>query len=56
MKRKRALAWGMLVFALVSWPAASLWFAKNEPPFVIALSELALIYSAIVGLFVEEDG
>lgn len=54
MDRKRILAWSMLLFALISWPLASLTFAKTEPPFVIALSELALIYTAAVALLVED--
>lgn len=54
MDRKRLLAWAMLAFAVVSWPLASLTFAKSEPPFVIALSELALIYTAAVALLVED--
>lgn len=37
----------MLAFAVVSWPLAAFWFAKDEPPFVVALSELALIYTAV---------
>lgn len=45
-KFKKSIAWCMLLFSIISWPLASLWFAKGEPQFVIALSELALIYTA----------
>lgn len=55
MNRKRMFAWAMLLFACISWPLAAFWFAKTEPPFVIALSELALIYTAAVALLVEDQ-
>ena len=42
----KIVAWAMLLFAIISWPLASFVFAKDEPQFVIALSELALIYTA----------
>lgn len=53
-KFKMALSWGMLIFGLVSW-AASPFLFPDEPPFVIALSELALIYTAVTALFVEDS-
>lgn len=45
------LAWGMIGFAVVSTPASLLWFAKDEPPFVIVLSELALAYTSLDALW-----
>lgn len=35
----------MVLGAIVSWPLASFTFAADEPQFVIALSEMALIFS-----------
>jgi hypothetical protein len=52
---KRLLAWALLVFALVSWPLASFWFAKDEPQFVIAISELALIYESVNAIWHAEE-
>lgn len=50
----RVMAYIMLVFAIISWPLASFWFAAAEPQFVIALSELALIYTAVDALGTSE--
>ncbi len=35
----------MVLLAFVSWPIAALTFASKEPQFIVALSELALIFS-----------
>jgi hypothetical protein len=53
-KLKVGLSWAMLIFGLVSW-ALSPFLFPEEPPFVIALSELALIYTAVTALFVEDQ-
>lgn len=53
-KLKVGLSWAMLIFAAISW-IASPWLFPEEPPFVIALSELALIYTAVTALFVEDE-
>jgi hypothetical protein len=45
----------MVVFAVVSTPTALVWFAKDEPAFVIVLSELALIYTALDALWQAEQ-
>lgn len=55
MSVKRFVALAMVLFAVVSTPAALLWFAKDEPPFVIVLSELALIYTALDALWQAEQ-
>jgi membrane protein YdbS with pleckstrin-like domain len=55
MDRKRFLAWLMLVFVLASAAPAHLWWAKGEPFWILVLSELALVYAAVVAIFVEED-
>lgn len=44
------IAWCLMAFAAVSWPVASLTFAKSEPQFILALSELALLYEAFNAL------
>lgn len=43
-----ALGWTFFLGALVSWPLASFWFAKNEPQTILALSEIALIGTGAV--------
>jgi hypothetical protein len=41
-----AFAWTLLVGSIVGWPLSLLWWAKDEPPFVLSLSWLALTISA----------
>lgn len=53
-KLKLGLSWAMLAFGVISW-AASPFLFPDEPPFVIALSELAIIYTAVTALFVEDQ-
>lgn len=55
MSAKRLIAWAMIVFSVVSTPLALFWFARDEPPFVIILSELALIYTALDALWQAEQ-
>lgn len=40
------VAWGMVVVTIIGWPVSMLWLAKNEPPFVLSLSWIALILGA----------
>lgn len=40
------LAWVLLLGASAGWPLAALWLAKDEPPFVLGLSFLAIIIEA----------
>jgi hypothetical protein len=42
-----AFAWTLLVGSIVGWPLSLLWWAKDEPPFVLSLSWLALTISAL---------
>lgn len=42
-----ALAVMLLVACIIGWPLSMLTFAKNEPPFVLSLSWLALILTAL---------
>lgn len=41
-----ALAWVLLVGSLIGWPVSALWLAKDEPPFVLGLSWLAIALTA----------
>lgn len=41
------LAWFLLVGSVIGWPLSALWFAKNEPQFVLGLSWLAIILTAV---------
>ena len=54
VRLKKGLSWAMLIFGFISW-AASPFLFPEEPPFVIALSELAIIYTAVTALFVEDQ-
>lgn len=40
-------AWVLLAIALVGWPASQLTWAKDEPPFVLALSWLAIVLTCV---------
>lgn len=42
-----ALAWALLVGSLVGWPLSAIWWAKDEPQFVLALSWLAITLTAL---------
>lgn len=44
---RHALAWALLVGSLIGWPLSALWLAKNEPPFVLGLSWLAITVTAL---------
>jgi len=44
MRRARVVAaWVLLVGSIAAWPLAAFWWARNEPPFVLGLSFLAII-------------
>jgi hypothetical protein len=46
-RRARTIgAWVLLVGALIGWPVTQLTIAKDEPPFTLALSWLAIILTA----------
>jgi hypothetical protein len=40
-------AWALLVGSLVAWPAAALTVAKDEPPFILGLSFLAIVVTCL---------
>lgn len=39
-------AWVLLVGALIGWPVSMLTLARQEPPFVLSLSWLAIVIEA----------
>ncbi len=44
LRRARTIgAWVLLIAAIIGWPVSQLTVARNEPPFVLALSWLAII-------------
>lgn len=40
------IAWALLVAATIGWPLSMLTVAKDEPPFTLSLSWLAIILAA----------
>lgn len=47
MKRARTIAaWAILAGCVIGWPLSALTWAKNEPPFVLGLSWMALILTS----------
>lgn len=50
-QRRVAFAWALLVLSLVGWPLSALTLAKDEPPFVLALSWLAISLTALDVVF-----
>lgn len=45
------LAWSMMIASVIGWPTSILWWATSEPPAVLSLSWLALIYAAVTAIF-----
>jgi hypothetical protein len=41
------LAWTLLVGSLIGWPLSALTVAKDEPPFILGLSWLAITLTAM---------
>jgi hypothetical protein len=47
MRRARTIgAWCLLIGAIIGWPLTQLTIAKDEPPFTLGLSWLAIILTA----------
>lgn len=47
MKRLEvAVAWTLLVGSIIGWPVSALTVARDEPPFILGLSWLALTLTA----------
>lgn len=40
-------AWVLLVLSLIGWPLSALTVAREEPPFILGLSWLAIIVTAL---------
>lgn len=40
-------AWILLIGATIGWPVSALTVAKEEPPFILGLSWLAIILTAV---------
>ncbi len=56
-RAKRIMAWAMLLAVILSAPFAHLVFARNEPQYILALSELALAYPSVLAIwFTEKEG
>jgi hypothetical protein len=39
-------AWVLLVGSLIAWPISQVTWAKDEPPFILGLSWLAIVLTA----------
>lgn len=47
MKRARTIAaWVLLLGSLLGWPVSAFTFARDEPPFILGLSWLAIVISS----------
>lgn len=47
LRRARTVAaWALLIGSVVGWPVSALTWAKDEPPFVLGLSWLAVILTS----------
>ena len=47
MRRARTIAaWTLLAGSVIGWPISALWWARDEPQFVLGLSFLAIIIGA----------
>ena len=42
-----ALAWVLLIGSLIGWPVSALTVARDEPPFILGLSWLAISLTAM---------
>lgn len=47
VRARLAVAWVLLVGAVIGWPASQLTIARDEPVFTLALSWLAVILTAL---------
>lgn len=47
VKARLVFAWTLLVGSLIGWPLSMVTFAKDEPPFVLSLSWLAISLTAV---------
>ena len=42
-----ALAWVLLIGSLIGWPLSAMTVARDEPPFILGLSWLAITLTAM---------
>lgn len=54
-KLKRGLAWFLFVGSIVGWPLSAMTVAADEPQFVLGLSWLAIILTAMDGLWIAQQ-
>jgi hypothetical protein len=47
VKARVRLAWVLLIASVVGWPLSALTWAKDEPPFILGLSWLAITLTAL---------
>ena len=48
LRRARTIfAWVLVIGSLIGWPVSALSWAKDEPPFVLGLSWLAIVLTAL---------
>jgi hypothetical protein len=47
VRLRLVLAWVLLTASLFGWPLSAVTFAKHEPQFILGLSWLAIILTAI---------
>lgn len=45
-RARTVIAWVLLVGSVVGWPLSAFTWARNEPPFVLGLSWLAIILTS----------
>jgi uncharacterized membrane protein len=58
---RRVIAWSLVALSVVGWPLSQFWLARSEPPFVLALSWLAILLTALdvlqtTDVRVQQDG
>lgn len=46
VKARLIAAWVMLIGALIGWPVTQMTIARDEPPFTLGLSWLAIVLTA----------
>jgi hypothetical protein len=47
MNKRIVMAWCILIPSVIGWPLSIFWLARDEPPYVLSLSWIALILTAI---------
>lgn len=54
-KLRLALAWVLLVGALIGWPLSAMTVAKKEPQFILGLSWVAILLEGFNGVQIAAD-